>query len=256
MSDFAFTPKRHDQILNLLAQQGKLTITDIVDHFEVSTATARRDLNRLAEEGKLRRFHGGAIQVELSEPEAPIFRRSMDQRDEKRRIGVAAANLITEGDTVFLGSGSTVLEVARNLRDKKLTVITNSLPIVLLFADCENIELIALGGVFRSSEKSFIGHITENELSELRADKVIIGIRAVSLKHGLTNDHLPETLTDRTIIELGQHLIIVADHTKFDRVSTSFVATLDKVDTIVTDLGVPETTIAGLREESIQVIQV
>ncbi len=105
---------------------------------------------------------------------------------------------------MFLGSGTTVLEVARNLRDRKnLTVITNSLPVLNMLAGIKEITVISLGGMLRESELSFIGHITEQALAEVRADKVIMGTRGVSLEHGLTNDYLQETLTDRAILKIG-----------------------------------------------------
>ena len=173
-------------------------------HFSVSEATARRDLNSLASEGKIRRFYGGAISNQKAAPEEPILRRTHDQEEEKERIGKAAAAQIENGETIFLGSGTTVLQVAKNLAGRQLTVITNSLPVINLMTDWPEITLIALGGHFRVSERSFIGHITEKSLQDLRADKVIMGIRAISIEHGLTNDYLPETITDRNIMQMGQ----------------------------------------------------
>lgn len=256
MNEITFTPKRQDQILELVGQQGKLCIADIADQFNISPATARRDVNKLAKAGKIRRYHGGALKIVKAEPEKPILRRSEEQREEKVRIGAAAAALVEDNETIFLGSGSTVLEVAKYLVDKHITVITNSLPIILLFLDNPNIGLIALGGEVRASEKSFIGHITESSMQELRADKVIIGIRAISLEQGLTNDYLPETLTDRAIMSLGQQLIIVADHTKFGRVSTALVAPISRLDIVVTDKKVEKDIVSGLEEQDIQVILV
>ena len=131
MSDFTPTPERQKQILSLLTKQGRLSVTEIVEQFSISEATARRDLESLASQGKVQRVHGGVIAVEQAPPELPILERENEQADEKTRIGRAAANLIADNETVFLGSGTTVLEVARNLRDRKnLTVITNSLPVL------------------------------------------------------------------------------------------------------------------------------
>ncbi len=144
--------------------------------------------------------------------------------------------MVRDGETVFLGSGTTVLEVARALRTRpSLTVITNSLPVVNVFAGLENLNVICLGGMLRDSELSFIGHITEQSLSEVRADKVFIGTRAISLEHGLTHEYLPETMTDRAILKAGQEIIVVADHTKFGRAATVLLAPLESIHTIVTD---------------------
>lgn len=256
MKKSEFIPERHEHILNLLEKQSKLSLSEIVEHFGVSEATARRDLNQLASEGKLRRYFGGAMSAVKSAPENPFTLRADEQRLEKERIGIAAANLVNNRDTVFLGTGSTVMQVARNLVDKEITVITNSLPVVALLADAPKITLISLGGQFRRSENSFIGHLTETAIKELYADKVIIGIHAISPKVGLSNDFLPESVTDRAIVDMGQQVIVVADHTKFDRVSTALVAPLNKVHMIVTNKGVESSVVHALEKSQIKVILV
>jgi len=236
MSDFIPTPERQKQILTLLTRQGRLSVTEIVEQFSISEATVRRDLESLASQGKAQRVHGGVIAIEQAPPELPILERENEQPDEKTRIGRAVASLITDKETVFLGSGTTVLEVARNLRDRRnLTVITNSLPVLNMLAGVKEVTVISLGGMLRDSELSFIGHITEQALSEVRADKVIIGIRAISLEQGLTNDYLQETLTDRAILKIGREVIVAADHTKCGVVSTAFLAPLTSMQKLVTD---------------------
>src|SRR5512142_1258599 len=150
MTDFVPTPERQKQILSLLEQQGRLSVAEIVQQFSISEATARRDLETLASQGKAQRVHGGVISVEQAPPELPILDREREQTDEKSRIGRAAASLVTDKETVFLGSGTTVLEVARNLRDRKhLTVITNSLPVLNMLAGLKEITVISLGGMLR-----------------------------------------------------------------------------------------------------------
>ncbi|WP_345320754.1 DeoR/GlpR family DNA-binding transcription regulator [Candidatus Villigracilis proximus] len=126
--------ERQQKLTRLLEQTGRLSVSQICDHFGVSEATARRDLETLSEQGKLQRVHGGAITVEQAPPELPILERETEQPDEKLRVGRAAAALIADNETVFLGSGTTVLEVARNVRNRRnLTVITNSLPVLKHF---------------------------------------------------------------------------------------------------------------------------
>jgi DeoR/GlpR family transcriptional regulator of sugar metabolism len=183
------------------------------------------------------------------------LQRTHDQAEFKDQIGRAAAEMIGDGETVFLGSGSTVLAVAKYLRGRRsLTVISNSLPVLNLLADAPDITVIALGGLLRQSELSLIGHIAEHSLVELRADKVVMGIRAVHLEHGLTNDYLPETMTDRAVVKLSNKVILVADHTKVGRTAPAFVAPLSAVDTLVTDSGVTPEVVQGLTDAGIQVI--
>lgn len=247
--------ERQQAILDLLQQRQRITVAEICAIFDVSEATARRDLETLATQGVIQRVRGGAILSKPAAPEPPLLERAREQAEAKARIGRVAAQLIHDGESVFLGSGTTVLEVARNLRTRRgLTVITNSLPVINMLADVSDITLVSLGGVLRPSELSFIGHITELALAEVRAEKVIIGIRAVSLEHGLTNDYLPETLTDRAILKVGRQVIVVADHTKLGTVASAYVAPLEAVNTLVTDRDADADFVQALRARGIQVI--
>jgi DeoR/GlpR family transcriptional regulator of sugar metabolism len=255
MSDFIPTAERHRQILSLLARQGRLSVMEVVQQFSISEATARRDLGSLASQGKAQRVHGGILSIEQAPPELPILERTSEEADEKAGIGRAAAELVRDKETIFLGSGTTVLEVARNLRDRQhLTVVTNSLPVLNMLAGKKEISIISLGGMLRESELSFIGHITEQALAEIRVDKVIMGTRGISLEHGLTNDYLEETLTDRAILKTGRQVIIVADSTKINRVATAFLAPLRSVHTIVTDAKVDRKFLQAVKKLGIQVL--
>jgi DeoR family transcriptional regulator, aga operon transcriptional repressor len=247
--------ERQNQILDFLHRNPRISITEICDNFSVSQATARRDLEYLAREAKIQRVHGGAIATLQAPPEQPILQRQGEQSEEKIRIGKAAAALVQDGETIFLGSGTTVLEVARALRGRtNLTVITNSLPVVNALAGVEGITLISLGGLLRPSELSFIGHITEQSLGEVRADKVIIGTRAISLEHGLTHEYLPETMTDRAILKSGREIIVIADHTKVGRAATVLLAPLSSIHYFVTDLQTPLGFIKAMKKLGIHVV--
>jgi len=247
--------ERQNQILQFILRSQRISITEVRDTFSVSEATARRDLETLASEGKIQRVHGGAIALTQTPPEQPILQRQDEQMDEKIRIGQAAAALVRDGDTVFLGSGTTVLEAARALRERRnLTVITNSLPVVNVLAGVEGITVICLGGMLRDSELSFIGHITEQALAEVRADKVFIGTRAISLEHGLTHEFLPETMTDRAILKSGKEIIVVADHTKFGRAATVLLAPLESLHILVTDQTASHEFTDAIQSRSIRVI--
>ena len=255
MSEFSPTPERQKQILSLLGKQGRLSVAEIVEQFSISEATARRDLETLASQGKAQRVHGGVIAAEQAPPELPILERGGEQTDEKASIGRSAAELIADGETVFLGSGTTVLEAAKHLRDRKnLTVITNSLPVLNALAGIKDITVVSLGGQLRDSELSFIGHITEQALAEVRVDKVVIGTRGISLEHGLTNDYLQETLTDRAILKIGREVIVLADHTKVNRVSTVLLAPLNAMQTFVTDSSADKKFVQVLKKNEIQVV--
>jgi DeoR/GlpR family transcriptional regulator of sugar metabolism len=250
---------RRDQVLEFIHQNQHVSIADICDAFSVSEATARRILNELASETTIERIRGGAIAVQPA-PAPHIERgfrtRSIEQEEEKHRIGMAAAALVNDGDTVFLGSGTTVLEVAYHLRGRQgLTVMTNSVAIIDLLKDASEIRLIGLGGILWHSEQSFIGHITEQALQQLHADKVITGIRAIDVDKGLSNRDPMCTQTERTILEVGEKVIIVADHTKCNAVDMAFIAPLTAIHMLVTDTKAPEDFIAAVKARGIEVIQ-
>jgi len=255
MSDFLSSEERQYNIINLLNRQGRLSVGEIVEQFKVSQATARRDLETLVERGKLQRVHGGAIPLRQAPPELPILQRASANAEEKGRIGNTTAALVQDGDTILLGSGTTVAEVALALRQRKgLTVITNSLPVLNTLSGLPDISVIALGGVFRDSELSFIGHITEQALSEVRADRVIIGVHALNLEQGLTNDYIPETMTDRAILHAGREVIVVADHSKVNTVSTALLAPITSIHTLVTDSKTPSEFREALTAIGVRVI--
>jgi DeoR family transcriptional regulator of aga operon len=250
-------PERQQRLLRYIEQQQRITVNQIVEQFDVSLATARRDLETLADQGKVQRVHGGAIAVRQAAPEPPVLQRTSEQSSEKLRIGQAAADLIADGETVFLSSGTTVLEVARRLRDKhNLTVITNSLLVLNELAEARDISIVCLGGMLRHSEMSLIGHITELALSDLRADKVILGIRAIDAEQGLTSAYLPETMTDRAILKIGREVIVVADHTKCAAVSTAVVAPITSIHTLITDTSTSQDFVAAVRAQGVKVIVV
>jgi DeoR/GlpR family transcriptional regulator of sugar metabolism len=228
--------ERFHHILQAIQRSGRVTPTELSRDLGVSEITIRRDLRDLAEKGLLKRAHGGAVIAQPSPDEPPVIQRLLHDHELKEAIGRTAAALINDGDSVFIGSGSTTSYVARNLvRRSRLTVVTNALNIGMDLATSDGITVVVVGGMLRSSELSLIGHIADLALREVRVDKVIMGIPAINLESGLTNDYLPEVITDRTILGMASELILVADHSKFCKVASAYVAPLNRVTTLVTD---------------------
>lgn len=241
--------------LEALREQGKVTVPELSSAFGVSEITIRRDLNELAQQGLVRRAHGGAVYPMETLPEPPVIQRMQENRSLKIRIARATAHLINDGDTVFLSSGSTTTYVARQLIDRKhLTVVTNSISVATELAVAENITVVVLGGMLRSSELSMVGHITEQALREVRIDKVILGMRAVNPQDGLTNDFLPEVMTDRAILQLSSETYLVTDHTKLGRTASAFVASMDRISKLVTNREADPDLLAVIQQMGIEVI--
>jgi DeoR/GlpR family transcriptional regulator of sugar metabolism len=247
--------ERLQRILKVIHKDGHAKAGDLALSFGVSEITIRRDLNALTERGFINRAHGGAIISTSTVVEPPIIHRMMQEKECKEAIAKTAAAMVTDGESIFIGSGSTVAYVARYLTNhKNLTVVTNALNVSTDLATAENITVVVLGGMMRHKELSLIGHIAEQSLREVTIDKVIIGIPAIDLKAGLTNDFLPEVMTDRMILNQAREVILVADHTKCGKVASAFVAPLDKVDYFITDTKTYPEFLEGVRMQGVKVI--
>jgi DeoR/GlpR family transcriptional regulator of sugar metabolism len=226
---------RREKIREFLMQNRTAAVHELGSALDASEATIRRDIQVLAREPGFRRIRGG-IGIEETAAELSVAQRGHLLAASKRAIGRAAARLVQDGEAVFLGSGSTVVEVARALAGHAgLTVITNSLPVIALYADNPRVSLVVAGGALRRPEQSLIGHIVEKSLAELRADKVIMGIQGIHPEHGLTNEFLPEAVLDRFLVHFAPQLIIAADGSKLGKIRASHVGRMEDVDVLVTD---------------------
>jgi DeoR family transcriptional regulator of aga operon len=244
---------RDERLIGLVRASGTATVAALSQEMGVGTSTIRRDLRRLAGDGRLVRTYGGATLAERPpDGRAP---QSTPARAEQLRVAAAAAGLVREGQTIVVTSGSTAVEFARQLVDRRdLTVITNSLDVALVLLDCAGIQLVVLGGVVRPRMHSLLGHLTEQACREMRADALFMGIGAISLELGLMNDYMPEILTDRAIRSMATSVVVMADSAKFDLVAPALVFGLDQVDVIVTDRGVRPEVVETLTAHEIRVI--
>lgn len=249
--------ERQERILNWIQDKHRSTIIELSENFGVSDVTIRRDLKALEEEGLVQLMHGGSVHSVNNQHEPPILQRQHENHEAKLRIARAAANLVQDNESVFVGSGSTSMYVARFLKERRgLTVITNALTVVNELAPYEDVTVIILGGMLRPSELSMIGHVTEQTLREVRVDKVIIGIRGIDLEAGLTNDYLPEVMTDRAILTMGSKVILLADHTKFGRIASSYVAPIQDITTLITNEETSQDILEAIHQKEIEILVV
>jgi DeoR/GlpR family transcriptional regulator of sugar metabolism len=242
------TPDRRARLLALLQGAGRASVGDLANGLGVTAATVRRDLQVLAREGKLLRTYGGATLADRR----PV--RDAQGLEAKRAIGAVASLLVTDGSTIAIGSGTTALELARRLVDRRITVITNALDVANELVDRAGIELILLGGAVRPRMHSMLGHLAEMATAELRADTLFMGIGAISIEHGLMNDSIPEILTDRALRRMARSVVVLADASKFEQVAAAYVFGLDEVDTIVTDWTLPAESVQAIEARGVRVI--
>lgn len=244
---------RDEHLLAFLRAHGSASVDELAREVGVGPSTIRRDLQRLAADGRLLRTYGGAALADRRGPgrngeASPTLAA-------KQRVAQAAAGLVREGQTIIVTSGTTALEFARQLVDRRdLTVITNSLDVAQVLLDRDGIQLVVLGGVVRPGMHSLLGHLTEQATREMRADTLFMGVGAINLGLGVMNDYMPEILTDRALRSMASSVVVMADASKFDQVAPAFVFGLDEIDIIVTDSGVRPEIVEDLTARGIQVI--
>ena len=247
--------QRRERIHEYLAIHQIARSTDLCDLLETSEATVRRDLEWLEQKGILERTHGGAILSQRVVFEQEYQQRALHYPEEKKRIGTLAASLIDEGDIVFINSGTTTTQVLQHIRrDSRITVFTNNVNAALELGD-PGFHYYLTGGEFQSRSNSLAGRFALDNLNLVFANKVILGVDGISLKHGCTVPTNAEAEVVRKMIERTKGQVIgVADHSKWGAVSNFSVANIDEIDKLVTDEGFGIPAVEDLKEQSIETL--
>jgi len=210
----------------------------LASKMKVSESSLRRDFIELERRGLVRRVRGGAVSPQAQE-ELHGFRWPASRaREEKQRIGKAAAALLENGQTLIMDGGSTVAEVARQLQGHSLQVITNSVLIAEIFFDSKSVELTLTGGYLYPRLGVLLGPICEEMLTRVAADVLVMGIGGIT-EAGLSNTNTLVVGSERKMIEVAQRIVVVADRSKFGRQAMAHLTALETVDTIVTDQPLP-----------------
>jgi DeoR family transcriptional regulator of aga operon len=251
-----FKEERWQKIQDMIAEDGKVEVSELAGLFDVSAMTIRRDLQAMTQKGLIERTHGGAVLSKarnLLSP--PIMMRLFERVEEKKAIARATAQLITRGEKIYIAAGTTTYWVARAIANRgDLTVVTNSLPVANLLCASKELEVIVVGGFLRRNEFSMVGHFAENMVRDLRLDKVIVGVGGIHPEHGITNDYPQEMMMDRSYLSVSDNIIIVADHTKIGRVTTSRTADVSAARTLVTSRLAPPDIVECIRQRGVEVI--
>ena len=246
--------ERLDGILARLASDGSVSVSELTTDLDASPATVRRDLKLLEQQKLLSRSHGGAVRNGLLY-ELPVRYRGGRQAAEKARIADAAAERIADAEIVGLTGGTTTTEVARRLRGRDLTVVTNAINIASELVISESIRLVVTGGVARPQSYELIGPLAERTLEGLSVDVVLLGVDGVNAGGATTHDEI-EAQTDSKLVERAASVIVVADSSKIGRSALSRICTLAEVDQLITDAGAPEDELEPLRAAGVEVVQV
>jgi DeoR family fructose operon transcriptional repressor len=241
-----FPEERKQRILAALHQKPTVRVNELGRALRVSTASIRRDLADLERVGLLKRAHGGAISARLATPEPSLAEKVDQYQTEKTAIARLAAALVQRGDTIFLDAGSTTRQIAHELRHHQgVTVVTNALNIAWELASSE-LELVVVGGQVRRGILSHVGPLAEQTIAAVHVDKLFLGANAVDIEKGITTPNLTEAQTKRVMVEHASEVILVADHSKFGRVTFSRICGLDRVHHVITDDRLPAHTADAL----------
>ncbi|CAN5876614.1 DeoR/GlpR family DNA-binding transcription regulator [soil metagenome] len=230
---------RRRALLDLIQRRGFATLEELVKSIGVSESTIRRDLEALDQAGSINRTHGGAVCSGDVRSMPALDDRATAMAVEKRAIGQLAASMIEDDDTVLLDGGTTTLEVARALVGRPLQVVTNSLPIAQLLASSKDTDLIMIGGYIYPRTGVAMGPLAVSTMRDIRVRYVILGAGGVTAE-GVFNSNSLLVETERQMMRCGQEVILVADHSKFDRLSLSRLCGLEEVQRFVTDARLSE----------------
>ena len=227
--------ERQVRIKEHLVEKGFASIEELSKVFSVSEMTIRRDLDELQNQGLIQRIYGGAMDKDRVFFEMSVSAKEDQFAYEKEKIGKEAANLVKNDETIFIDSGTTTLEVAKNLKYKKITIITNALNVAVELAVCQDIEIIVIGGLLRKKVLNTVGPQAEAFIKELRVDKAFIGVEGVDPESGISVPDILNAHCKQGMMDIAKESIVVVDHSKLGRTTTSSFAPLEKVDLVLTD---------------------
>src|SRR5579872_5765810 len=254
---------RADQILRELRQEGDLSLELLIKRLGASAASVRRDLTKLEAKGLVRRTHGGVTLVEplLYEPfryDSLFQNREQHRTSEKRRIGMTAAELIQENETVGFTAGTTATHVARNLRNRhNIRVITNGINIAMELSNCPGLRTFVTGGFVQwAGSFSLVGHAAIDTLKDVYMDRVFVSVCGIDLARGITVIEPEEGLTFRAMIQQAKQTVVVADSSKIGMVTPALICPISDIDMLITDKRASDKAITPFQERGIEVQRV
>ncbi len=246
---------RRTAILEKLNEAGQVDVNELSNEFNVSEVTIRNDLGRLETKNLLIKVRGGAIKVDRVGVDFALSDKNKHNTEKKERIGKAAAALIEEGDTIILDSGTTTMEVARNLAPfQNLTVITNALNVAQVLAEYKDSNVIVPGGFLRKNSLSLVGTAAEDSFRGYFCDKLFLAVDGFSTVHGLSTPNVEEAHLNRIMIGISKKVIVITDSSKFQKRSFAFIAPVSEIDVVITDDGIDYEERKRLENAGVQVI--
>lgn len=256
-SNAAILEDRQREILKLLAMSGSVKVGELSRRFAVSEVTIRTDLERLARQGSLVRFRGGAVaKVDTSQSTA-FSERVRNRQAEKERIARKAIEYVQPGDALFLDAGSTVLEFAKLLGTcVPLTIVTTAVNTAALLASVPGIHVIMAGGSLTPETISTVGQIAERDISDLLGDKVFLGVHSFCPELGIVDVSVEVARVKNAMIRAARQVIVLADSSKYQTRTLARVAPITAVNTLITDIGLSDEATDSIVAQGVDVVRV
>ena len=231
-----FAEERRMKIQQLIRERKKVQVAELAEMLKVSSTTIRTDLRDMEQSLLLLRTHGGAIERPQARLETQMHQREALQSAEKQIIAKLVLEEIQNGDTILLDTGTTTREVARLLaRRDQLTVVTNDLVVAGTLENIPGIDVFLMGGIVRKGFQCTIGPAWENGMAEISVDKGFFGTNGFSIDSGASTPDLGQATNKREMLRMVKKVYLLCAHEKFGRVSFTRFASLDQIDTVVTD---------------------
>lgn len=251
--------ERWNGLLELLAQEGRLTVEQAAQALGVSTATIRRDFDELAQQQMLMRTRGGAVAQSVSY-DLPLRYKTARHADEKHRIAAAAAALVAPGAVIGMNGGTTTSELARTLAtqatlESGFTIVTNALNIAAELAVRRHVKIVVTGGVARPQSYELIGPLASGVLEQLTLDVAFLGVDGLDVETGATAHHEGEAGVNHLLISRAQQVVAVADASKIGRSAFSRICPLADIDLLVTDHRLPDELAGHITDAGVKVIR-
>lgn len=253
---------RTERILRELRQAGSISVEQLCALLGVSVATVRRDLQELEDRGLLQRTHGGAVSIEplFYEPfrHDSSFQEQIERHaEEKRRIALAAADMVQDGDTVALTAGTTTTEVVRSIRNRRgVTVVTSTINVAMELTKRKDLEVFVTGGFLRGDWFSLVGPAAGYAMSQIHVDKVFLGVNGIDVQKGLTSANSGEAAINRVMVDQAKQRIVVADRSKLGAIATYRFCGAKEVHVLITDSQAEEAQIQPFENLGIEVQRV
>jgi DeoR/GlpR family transcriptional regulator of sugar metabolism len=253
--------ERRTLISQMVLEKGKVYLTDLVEQFQITETSIRRDLIILESKGQLKRIHGGAISLSGNSRTDSFSEKMRLHNDAKQRIGKAAAAMIKHHNVVLFDSGSTTLQIVKQIPAElrlstSITMVTNSLPVSQEVLAWPSPNLIVLGGIYLPDYQATAGPQTLQQLNGLTADLVFLGADGLTIEGGATTADILMAEVDQLMTERSRKAILVTDSSKLGRIGFVPVKPLNVFQTIITDTDAPADIVAAIRNEGVEVILV